>query len=267
MKQTGIWLVRQEALPVAQRLQSALDADIVDPRAQSEISPRELFEQEFNKRHRWIFVGAAGIAVRFLTGLPANKHKDPAVVVLDEGCRYAISLLSGHEGGANELAFEVANIFGSVPVVTTATESLKPLVIGIGCRKGTSSQTIETVVLRALDGKAISQVRLLATIDVKESEPGLLEFAAKYRLPLQIFRAQDVAPRAWVSTPSEWVKKVTGADGVCEPCALMASIRGKLIVPKFTADGVAVAIVEDSHLADLEALNEIYTVPAPRCLT
>ena len=51
-----------------------------------------------------------GIAVRYLQGLPKDKTTDPAIVVLDEGCRFAISLLSGHEGGANRLAYRVANL-------------------------------------------------------------------------------------------------------------------------------------------------------------
>src|SRR5260363_306911 len=53
--------------------------------------------------HALVLVMATGIAVRLLDGLPRNKHSDPAVVVLDEAARYAISLLAGHEGGANRL--------------------------------------------------------------------------------------------------------------------------------------------------------------------
>lgn len=69
-----------------------------------------------------VFVGAAGIAVRAVAPLLAGKMVDPAVVVLDDGGRFAVSLLSGHVGGANALAERVAGMVGAVPVVTTATD-------------------------------------------------------------------------------------------------------------------------------------------------
>ena len=51
-----------------------------------------------------------------------GKDRDPAVVVVDEGGRFAVSLLSGHLGGANELARRVAEALGGTPVITTATD-------------------------------------------------------------------------------------------------------------------------------------------------
>lgn len=70
-----------------------------------------------------IFLCATGIAVRMIAPYVVRKDKDPAVVVVDEQGHYAVSLLSGHLGGANELAKEVAAILQSVPVITTATDS------------------------------------------------------------------------------------------------------------------------------------------------
>ncbi len=69
-----------------------------------------------------IFVGAAGIAVRAVAPLVEHKTRDPAVVVVDESGRWAISLLSGHLGGANDLAGTVAEICGGEAVITTATD-------------------------------------------------------------------------------------------------------------------------------------------------
>jgi cobalt-precorrin 5A hydrolase len=60
-----------------------------------------------------------------------------------------------------------------------------------------------------------------------------------------VISKRQIEARPWVSKPSEWVRQSVGLDGVCEPCALIASVRGRLVVPKTTLDGVAVAIVAD----------------------
>ncbi len=134
-----------------------------------------------------------------------------------------------------------------MPVVTTATEAVKPLVVGIGCRKGVAEGQIEKAVLGALATikAGVTQVRELATVDLKANEPGLLAFAQRRGIPLRIILKQQVASRPWLIQPSEWVRQSVGLDGVCEPCALIASIRGRLVVPKIALDGVTVAVVED----------------------
>lgn len=78
--------------------------------------------ESFHEYWGHIFIMAAGIVVRMIA--PSIRHKtvDPAVVVMDEAGRYAISLLSGHIGGANNLAGEISKIIGAVPVITTATD-------------------------------------------------------------------------------------------------------------------------------------------------
>ena len=53
-----------------------------------------------------------------------SKDIDPAVLVIDNSCKYVISLLSGHLGGANELTLEVSNILEAQPIITTATDNL-----------------------------------------------------------------------------------------------------------------------------------------------
>ncbi|MGH8624490.1 MAG: cobalamin biosynthesis protein, partial [Gammaproteobacteria bacterium] len=180
-----------------------------------------------------------------------DKHTDPAVVVLDEACRFAISLLSGHEAGGNDLAYRVANVVGAIPVITTATEALKPLVVGIGCRKGAGAEQIERAVRHALGERDLAQVREIATIALKAEEPGLVRFCEQHTIPLRVIGCEQVAARAWVTQTSEWVRKNVGVDGVCEPCALIACTRGALVVPKTALDGVAVAVVEDITCSEI----------------
>lgn len=71
----------------------------------------------------FVFVMATGIVVRLIAPLIESKNLDPAVVVMDDTGKYAISLLSGHLGGANELATRCAFITGAREVITTATDA------------------------------------------------------------------------------------------------------------------------------------------------
>ncbi|MGE5237806.1 MAG: precorrin-3B C(17)-methyltransferase [Chloroflexota bacterium] len=70
----------------------------------------------------FIFIMAAGIVARTIAPLFRGKRIDPAVVVLDEKGRFAVSLLSGHLGGANRMAKEIAGFLGGEPVITTASD-------------------------------------------------------------------------------------------------------------------------------------------------
>lgn len=69
-----------------------------------------------------VCIMATGIVVRTIALLLRSKASDPAVVVMDDAGTFAISLLSGHLGGANELAERCAFITGARPVITTATD-------------------------------------------------------------------------------------------------------------------------------------------------
>lgn len=248
---TAVWIVRESARPLGVALARLLGAALQPTNACEvplEISNREQFIRLFPTANQWVLVMAAGIATRYLAGLPKSKHSDPAVVVLDEACRFAIPILSGHEGGGNLLAQRIAELTGAIPVITTATEALKPLTVGIGCRRGVLADKIKHAVEFSLKtiNASVEQVREVATVDIKASEPGLQQWIQATSIPLRVFSTKQLSQRPITATPSEWVRKSVGLSGVCEPCALLASPRGHLIFPKTAVNGVTVAIVSDS---------------------
>ncbi len=92
------------------------------PAAQGFGELKELFPTLWHGYDGIVAVMATGIVVRMAAPLLQGKETDPAVVVMDEAGKFAISLLSGHLGGGNELAERCAFVTGARAVITTATD-------------------------------------------------------------------------------------------------------------------------------------------------
>ncbi|MGN0335557.1 MAG: cobalt-precorrin 5A hydrolase [Lachnospiraceae bacterium] len=95
----------------------------------------EWMQEHFRNLDALIFIGAMGIAVRGMAPFLKSKLTDPAVVVLDEKGQFVISVLSGHLGGANELAKHLAELLDAVPVITTASDVSGKVAIDVFAQK------------------------------------------------------------------------------------------------------------------------------------
>ncbi|RLC23308.1 MAG: cobalamin biosynthesis protein CbiG [Deltaproteobacteria bacterium] len=119
----GVLLARKiaESLPDA-RLHLSADLNINDIPASYFERLADAIAGDFHAYTGHVFIMSTGIVVRLIASCIRNKTTDPAVVVVDETGRHAVSLVSGHLGGANSLAIKVAGLIGAEPVITTATD-------------------------------------------------------------------------------------------------------------------------------------------------
>ncbi len=141
----------------------------------------QLAGEAFTRRTDLICVMAAGIVVRGIAPFLKDKASDPAVVVVDEKGRFAVSLLSGHQGGANNLAHRVARLIGAVPVITTATDVRGlPAFDSVAAERGwklENATAVRDVHMALLEGRKIALVDPCGRLSPEEAgEPsGLVE--------------------------------------------------------------------------------------------
>ncbi|MEN6331007.1 MAG: cobalamin biosynthesis protein [Smithella sp.] len=208
----------------------------------------ELTAVIFNQYKSIIYVAPTGVVVRAIAPHVKSKYTDPAVVVVDAMGRFAISLLSGHEGGANEITIQAANLIGAEPVVTTTTEALKSLIVGVGCRRGAKAEVIIEAIKEALSKIKADpeEVRLLASADIKAREEGLIEAAGLMGIPLRLITSEEIREAKKIFTNSELAQKKVGLPAVAEPAALLAGKHTRLILERITWKSITVAIAREN---------------------
>lgn len=323
----AIFAFSRQGCRIARQVRTALPEAVwqsytMERFAQTDFLPvtPECYGEAFWNSDLLVFVGACGIAVRKIAPFIRDKRRDPAVVCVDERGNFAVSLLSGHIGGANGLTGRIGAHLGAIPVITTATDvngkfsvdtwatehncaisSMKlakavsaavlerevplasdfplprslpdgivpgetgalgmslsvwkkePFVqtlrliprilrLGIGCRRDTPAEAISQAVdavfsENALDFRGVS---CAASIDLKKEEQGLLAFCREREIPISFYSAEQLQAVEGTFTPSEFVRRVTGVENVCERAALFGADR--LLVKKTACHGVTVAV-------------------------
>lgn len=305
---------------LGQRLAASLEGDFFACKGRL----TEVVNRVWREYGEIVCIMATGIVVRTIAPLLQDKYRDPAIVVCDESGRFAVSLLSGHLGGANDLAQRVAAANGAQAVLTTASDVLgrtaldlwcrdwdltpsdkatftkamgrlvdhgsltlwsryllpdlppdlhpvteraaadliidsrregaargallhpQALVVGIGCNRGTPASAITDAVEKTcrqhhLAPQAIAR---LASIDLKQDEAGLLDFARQQNWAIDFYH-KDQLNQVEGIIASEAVQRATGAKGVAEPAALLSAGPGStLLVAKMKWTDVTTAVAE-----------------------
>ena len=114
MRKIAIIQISEAGREIARTLEREFSAKIIS---------RSTVGEQWNQYDAFIFIGAMGICVRTIAPYITDKHEDPAVVCVDSLGLNAISVLSGHIGGANDLAREVAAMLGAREVITTQSDN------------------------------------------------------------------------------------------------------------------------------------------------
>lgn len=158
---------------LAQRIASECQTHSIDIfyKKLSEIPTAEICAQAFAEQKALLFIGATGIAIRMIAPFVRDKLTDPPVLVMDEKGLHVIPLLSGHVGGANELALELAQLTGADPVITTATDLNRAFSVDLFAKEHglgiVNREGIAKVSVKALEGKPI----VLSVKDYPPAEP------------------------------------------------------------------------------------------------
>ncbi|MFF3417961.1 precorrin-3B C(17)-methyltransferase [Streptomyces sp. NPDC002698] len=149
---------------------------------------------------------ATGAVVRLVAPLLSDKGSDPGVVCVDEAGRFAVSLVGGHAGGANELAREVGELLGAEPVVTTATDA-----VGV--------PGLDTLGL-PVEGDLAGVSRAML-----DGEPVVLERESPWPLPaLPPNVGSPAAPGAAVVRVSDRVRETAAGEVVLRPPSLIVGV-------------------------------------------
>ena len=186
----------------------------------------DVVRERYLAGHRIIFITASGIAVRTLAPVLQDKLQEPPVLVLDERGQFVVPLVSGHEGGANAWASEVAAELEAHCVITSAQSYTAPVyVAGIGCERGCPTEDILSLVNETLLANpviaGIDDITMVASVDVKIDEKGLLAWADSFAEQARFYPGEKLlAYTERLTEKSEHVFRAVGCWGVAEAAAL-----------------------------------------------
>ena len=123
---TAIIILSDRGEEIARKIGSEMEVEVFSVQERKGVVRVEVLGEfvgeNFSRYSAWIFIGALGIAVRTIAPYLRSKYTDPAVVSIDSTGHYVIPVVSGHVGGANDLACRLARCLGAEAVVTTQSD-------------------------------------------------------------------------------------------------------------------------------------------------
>lgn len=176
----AIILISESGLPLAQTLQKELGDSTIYSKNELEgcmhITSYSRFTSEhFTDFDSIIFIGAMGICIRSIAGCLQDKYKDPAVVCVDNSGRFAISVLSGHIGGANELTRRIASVTGGEAVITTQSDNAGLWALDTLAEKYGWNTSVTPVQMNKLITLFVNRKPAALLLDIKDKGTAYLE--------------------------------------------------------------------------------------------
>lgn len=173
----------------------------------------EWTKAQMQKRNAVLFIGACGIAVRAAAPALSDKLHDSPVLVMDEKGRFIIPILSGHMGGANELAVLIAKKIGAEPVITTATDINEKFAVDLFAKRNflsiVNKDGIAKVSAKTLAGEEITiSIEPGHGADMADCLPDrlrLISYPPAEPVDVVITSKEDVFDAALTLRPKEYV--------------------------------------------------------------
>ena len=233
---------------------------------------RPLIHRSFDSYQQLVLFMPVGAAVRLVAQRLEDKHQDPAVVCVDDGGRFAVSLVSGHTGGADALAGKVASALNATPVITSASHVMGSLAVDLlgeefGWRVEADSQTVTRASAAMINGEPVGLYQ-------EAGEPGW--WPASRPLPdnlrvyssLNDLASSDCASALLVSDAAGISAEYEAAGGdspvvVFRPYSLVAGMGCRKGVPTSELEALLASTLQENGLA-LPCLSVIATADLKR---
>ncbi|WP_337742736.1 cobalt-precorrin 5A hydrolase [Fusobacterium gonidiaformans] len=150
-------------------------------------------EEKFHSYDTHIFIMASGIVIRKISKLIKSKDIDPAVLLIDEGKHFVISLLSGHLGGANEITYKIASLLNLIPIITTSSDITGKIAVDIISQKLNAEleelKSAKEVTSLIVDGKTVDillpkNVKVQKADKISKNPDGIIVVSNKRKLEM-----------------------------------------------------------------------------------
>ena len=283
MSKTAIIAISRRGSELARSLITSFDADstlYLDRRfirdgenaTPFDLPVRSLVQHAFESCQQLVLFMPVGAAVRLVAQRLGDKHQDPAVVCVDDGGRFAVSLVSGHTGGADALAGKVASALNATPVITSASHVMGSLAVDLlgeefGWRVESDSQTVTRASAAMINGEHVGLYQ-------EAGEPGWWPTGRPLPDNLRVYSSLDdlassgCASALLVSDATRIAAEYAAAGGgspvvVFRPYSLVAGMGCRKGVPASELEDLLASTLDENGLA-LQCLSVIATADLKR---